>query len=225
MKKFFVLLSFVITSQTSVFSQLEIGGEIAPSFSNMNIGGDYNLINNVSHITGAKTGITLKYYSPLGLGVETGLQYHLTGFKVKQGLDFEVYNLPVSAGVTAIPRFHFLEVPALLSYRTGGNKIHGIFSAGPYVAFAVDGEIKTRANFLIDFNLGTYDLNLNNNIFNRWEIGLMAKAGFEIPIQDFKLSFFGSFQHGLNDLSDVPILDIRTRRYALGLGTGLAYVF
>ena len=201
MKKIFVLLSFVITSQTSVFSQLEIGGEIAPSFSNMNIGGDYNLINNVSHITGAKTGITLKYYSPLGLGVETGLQYHLTGFKVKQGLDFEVYNLPVSAGVTAIPRFHFLEVPALLSYRTGGNKIHGIFSAGPY------------------------DLNLNNNIFNRWEIGLMAKAGFEIPIQDFKLSFFGSFQHGLNDLSDEPILDIRTRRYALGLGTGLAYVF
>ena len=53
----------------------------------------------------------------------------------------------------------------------------------------------------------------------------MTKAELKIPIQNWAINFNGQFQHGLNDLSDEPILNIRTKRYAFGLGAGLSYQF
>lgn len=218
----FTLCFFAFT--TSSIAQLSVGVESNASFSNMNIKGAGNLINSPSFYTGSKTGIQVSMPFYYNLGFESGLYYHLSGFEVKQNLDFDVFKIPIKAGVTAIPRFQFLEMPLLLN-GTIGEHVQLSLSGGPYVGYALDGDIKTRAKFLIDINTGTYDLNLSNSIFNRWEIGLMAKAGLKIPIEKFAIHLNGQFQHGLNDLTDEPILDIRTRRYALGLGAGLSYQF
>ncbi len=53
----------------------------------------------------------------------------------------------------------------------------------------------------------------------------MGKAEMKIPIQNWAIKFNGQFQHGLNDLSDEPILNIQTKRYAIGLGAGVSYTF
>lgn len=223
MKNLIFLFAVLFTFQNAK-AQFQIGVETNSSWSNMNIQGDGNLLSNPKLYNGIKTGISVAYPIYAGLGIESGLYYHRTGFKVSQALDFDVYNFPIKAGVTAIPQFHYLETPLLLNY-TFGDKIQGTIGFGPYVGFALDGEIKTRANFLVDFNLGKYDLNLRNDIFNQTEIGLMGKAEMKIPIQNWAIKFNGQFQHGLNDLSDEPILNIQTRRYAIGLGAGVSYTF
>ena len=219
------ILSLVLALFTNLLSaQLTLGLEMNSSWSNMNIAGEGNLISSPNYYNGIKTGVNVSYPIYLGLGIESGLYYHTTGFKVSQDFGFDVYNIPIEAGVTAIPQFHYLETPLLLKY-SFGDKVKASIGAGPYVGLAVDGEIKTRANFILDFNLGTYDLNLRNDLFNQWEIGLMTKAELKIPIQNWAINFNGQFQHGLNDLSDEPILNIRTKRYAFGLGAGLSYQF
>jgi len=53
----------------------------------------------------------------------------------------------------------------------------------------------------------------------------MAKAGLDIPMNKMNIHFNTSYQHGLTDLSDEPILDIRTKPYALNFGVGLSYKF
>ncbi len=163
MKNLIFLFTVLFTFQNAK-AQFQIGVETNSSWSNMNIQGDGNLLSNPKLYNGIKTGISVAYPIYAGLGVESGLYYHRTGFKVSQALDFDVYNFPIKAGVTAIPQFHYLETPLLLNY-TFGDKIQGTIGFGPYVGFALDGEIKTRANFLVDFNLGKYDLNLRNDIF------------------------------------------------------------
>ena len=168
MKNLIFLFVVLFTFQNAK-AQFQIGVETNSSWSNMNIQGDGNLLSNPKLYNGIKTGISVAYPIYAGLGIESGLYYHRTGFKVSQALDFDVYNFPIKAGVTAIPQFHYLETPLLLNY-TFGEKM-------------------------------------------------------KIPIQNCAIKFNGQFQHGLNDLSDEPILNIQTRRYAIGLGAGVSYTF
>ena len=84
---------------------------------------------------------------------------------------------------------------------------------------------KDKAYLEINSSLYTSIDILRNDIFNQTEIGLMGKAEMKIPVQNWAIKFNGQFQHGLNDLSDEPILNIQTRRYAIGLGAGVSYTF
>lgn len=225
MKKTFVFIFSFLSSITFIYSQLQIGGEIGPSISNMGIQGDGDLIPSTHVYTGIKAGINVKYNGNAGLGIESGAYYRTSGFKVRVEEDFKIYGLDFGGSVTAIPVFKFVEVPLMANYSIGNDRIKASFGAGAYAAYALDGDIKTRGRFLIDFNLGTYDLNMNNDLFNRWDVGLMAKAGLDIPMNKMNIHFNTSYQHGLTDLSDEPILDIRTKPYALNFGVGLSYKF
>ena len=113
----------------------------------------------------------------------------------------------------------------MLKLNTTGSKVQFTGAVGPYVGLAIDGEVRTRAKLLLDFSLGKYDLNLRSNYFNQWEIGLMSKVGIKIPLNNSALQFSAYYQHGLNDLTDEPILDVRTRRFAYGLSGTYVYSF
>lgn len=225
MKKTFVFIFSFLSSIPFIYSQLQIGGEIGPSISNMGIQGDGNLIPNTKVYTGIKAGIDLKYNGNTGLGFESGAYYRTSGFKVRVEESFKIYGLDFGASVTAIPVFKFVDVPLMANYSIGNDRIKASFSAGAYGAYALDGDIKTRGRFLIDFNLGSYDLNMNNDLFNRWDVGLIAKAGLDIPMDKLNIRLNTSYQHGLTDLSDEPILNIRTKPYALNFSAGLSYKF
>ncbi|MDQ3140902.1 MAG: PorT family protein [Bacteroidota bacterium] len=226
MKKFIVISTFLLSILFQKSSaQIQMGIEAGPLWSNMNIKGDGNLIKNTHDYTGIKAGVSITKNWENGVGVESGLYYSKTGFMVRQDFGFDVYNIPISTGLTAIPTFQYMELPVLLNYKIGNEKVKLNLSAGPYAAYAMSGEIQTKAHVIFDFNTGTYDLNMNSSLFNRWEAGLMAKAGIQIPLGRINLNLNGQFQQGLNDLSDEPILDIKTKRYAFGAGAGISLAF
>lgn len=213
-------------NQISLLAQFSVGLNVGPSISNMRIDGLNNLIQNPDPYTGIRMGASFQYYPIESFAFETGLNYHRTGFIASEGIDFEIFNIDVPANLKAITSLHFLEFPLLASYHFGNDKIRAYIEAGPQLSFASDGEVKTRATLLIDFTLGTYDINMRNSNFRQFEWSSILGTGLEWSIAPkVNMNLGVQYLHGFTDLTSEPILDIRTRRSALSSTLGVQYKF
>ena len=97
--------------------------------------------------------------------------------------------------------------------------------AGPTAGYAVNGDIRTRANFLIDINLTKTKLNLNQNIYNRFEIGANAGVGAEFNIGQGALIAQFNYAQGFNRVVDNTVVDLRMKNYGFGMNLGYKMMF
>ena len=80
--------------------------------------------------------------------------------------------------------------------------------------------MQTRANMLIDFNINRTNINLNDPIYNRVELGANAGAGIELPIGNGSVIASGNYMHGFNRVIDNTVIDFKARNYGFGLNLG-----
>ena len=95
------------------------------------------------------------------------------------------------------------------------------FLAGPSIAYAMDGKLRTKINSIIDINLTKTNINLANEDYNRFEFAGVVGTGAFININNAKLFAEFKYHHGFSDLLDDPILDIQLKNRAFGIGMGL----
>lgn len=226
MKKFLFSLALSTLAIPFLSAQIEAGFSLGPSVSNMRVSGINNLIRDPDPFVGFKGGVQLTYTPVASFSLVSGLNYHSTGFVARQNLGFEIFDIEIPAEVKAITRLHFLEMPLLARLNLGQGKVRGYLEAGPQMSLAMDGEVIARANFLIDFKLGTYDIDLSNSNFRQFELAGAAGAGLRWDLSErMGMNLGVQYLHGFTDLTDEPIVDIHTSRYAVSGQLGVQYKF
>ena len=160
-----------------------------------------------------------------GFSFQPGLNFVEKGFRVNANTDFDLGDINIPIGVEARPRLNYLEMPLLLKYTYGEGPMRIYGFAGPHFSYAMDGKVDLIARAIVDFKIGTIDMNLDNNIYERFEVGGIVGLGTNFdtgPVQTF---IQGSFQHGFTNMLDDPIIDIRLRNYGFNLTAGIQYAF
>lgn len=156
---------------------------------------------------------------------QPGLNLVEKGFLVRATTDFNFADIPIPAGVEATTRLTYLEMPLLIRYSYGEGivKLYGF--AGPHFSYATNGRVNLRAIAIVPINLYNYDLDLSDDLYNRFEVGGLAGIGVAFKTGPLNTFIQGSYQHGFTNMLDDPIIDIRLRNYGYNLTGGIQYTF
>ncbi len=154
--------------------------------------------------------------------IQPELNYQQQGFALDEGLDAALFGAQLPVGVKSETRFSYLSMPVLAKYEFGGELFKFHVMAGPAVAYALSGKIDTKAKVLLDIDLGSMDINLDNlNDFNRWEISAVAGAGLSIDAGFGKIFTDVRYQHGFTEVYKIPVADDKVTNRGLGLSAGI----
>ncbi len=221
MKTFFNFASaLVLTLNLTAQSGIELS--IGPSFSNVSVRG---LQSSLRPDRTLHAGLQLQALWDQGLGsgfsFATGLGYKEKGFHVREGIDMNVFNLPVNIGVEAITTLKYLELPLQLRYHSSAEGPLGFFVfAGPTLSYALQGDVRTRANLIFDINLTKTKLNLDQDIYNRPEWSGLAGIGGTVQLKNGAITVQAGYQQGFSRVVDNTLLDFRLRNYGFGMNIG-----
>jgi hypothetical protein len=223
---FGILLSVVLT--TGADGQVEFGVKTGINFadvavSGVNLGRQFPL--RPKMMTGLSAGIYGEVPVSPGLYFAPEINYIEKGFKVQDGIEIGIFGTTIPFGVEAITNVKYIELPLLMKYKFGAQAFRGYLMAGPTLGYAVKADIKTRANLIFDINIATIPINLNNPIYNQFEIGGMAGGGIEYNTGNGKIFLEGSYSHGITELLDDPIADVGLRNKGIGARLGYAMSF
>ncbi|MEO5905328.1 MAG: porin family protein [Saprospiraceae bacterium] len=156
----------------------------------------------------------------------TGGQYTSRGFGAKEtfNVDMGIIDLPVNASLET--RINYLEVPVMLKYIIGEGGVQPYIKAGASTAYAISGKIQPKVNAIINWNLPSININLENDMYNRLDVSGVVGAGISIPTNETgAIQFDLTYRHSLNDMFLDKITDIRIKSHGLSAGVGYTMRF
>jgi len=213
---FAVAITFMASAQISVglkggvnFNNLhttEALGELAPDF--------YNISEN-------NFGLVTEYGITDHFALQTELNFIKKGFASKINLDnTEIFGLNLPLGARAETKFSYVEVPLLAKYSFGSKNFQAYLTAGPTFGYATSGRIHTKARVLVDFDLGSIKINLDDINYNRFEIGAAAGAGISYTTGFGKFFADARYLHGFTELYDFPLVEEKIKNKGFGVNVG-----
>ena len=174
-------------------------------------------------------GLNIGLVSELEIGNHFGIQpeliYTQKGFKLDEGMDFELYNIPLPIGVIARSKFSYLEVPLLFKGKMGDDKMKGYLIAGPSVGYAIDGQLNTTARAILEFEILDQDLDLDKIGYERFEVAGIVGGGAEVKIPSGKLFMDARYQFGFTELYDIPVFNEKIKNRGVSLNAGYMITF
>lgn len=104
----------------------------------------------------------------------TGLNYARRGGISKVSQNINLFDQDIELGARLHHRMDYLEVPALFQYKFNSEKsrVSPFIFFGPQIAYETGYEIGVKAHILVDINLFSYDVDLGNDMFNRFDISV-----------------------------------------------------
>ncbi|PHN03410.1 porin family protein [Flavilitoribacter nigricans] len=209
-------LAIFATAQVSVgvktgmnFNNLhttEALGELAPDFTN---------------ISEANFGLVTEYSITDQFALQTELNFLKKGFTTKANLDnTELFGIQLPVGGRAETKFSYVEVPLLAKYTFGGEGLQAYVTAGPTFGYATAGRIDTKARVLVDFDLGSTNINLDNINYNRFEVGATAGAGVSYTTGFGKFFADARYSQGFTELYNFPLVDEKIKNKGFGVNVG-----
>jgi Outer membrane protein beta-barrel domain len=220
MKTFYTILSLLAIS-LSAKTQTNIEIAAGPSLTDITAHGlNDNMMPNRTLHTGLQAQILAGTQIGNHFEFVTGLAYKEKGFHIREGISMNVLNIPVHVGVEAITTFRYLEVPLNLKYTATAGLIDLFAFAGPTVGYAMSADVRTRANLIFDFNISKTNLDLNQNIYNRLEIGGNAGLGIGIPVGAGSVTAQVVYSQGFSRVIDNTLIDLRLKNYGFGMNIG-----
>ena len=174
-------------------------------------------------------GLNIGAVAELEIGEHFAIQPELTytqkGFKLDEGMDVDIFNIPLPIGVVAKSKFSYIEMPLLFKGKIGDDKLKGFLLAGPSIGYAVDGQLTTTAKALLEFQLLDQDLNLNSIGYERFEATGIIGGGAEVAIPSGKLFMDARYQFGLTELYDIPVFNEKIKNRGVSLNVGYMMTF
>lgn len=225
MKK--ILFTFVAALfSTFMIAQNELGLRIGGHFNNTRVDG---IATSLTPDTKMFEGFTAGAYYNIellnGFSFSPGINYTQKGFVIDEGLGIDFLGADLPLGVRAETKIDYIEVPALFRYTINKGLGEFYFEAGPTIGYAVDGEVRTKARAILDFNIATIDLNLRQEIYNRLELSAQVGIGTAVKAGSGKIFANLRYQHGFSDMIDNPTIDIKLKNNGVNFGVGYAFTF
>ena len=158
--------------------------------------------------------------------IVTGAYYATRGFGLEKNVDINLLGLDVPVGASVNTRLNYIEVPASIQYKFVKRGITPYIKAGVSAGYAVTGKMQPTVNAIIDWKLPSIPINLDNDLYNRFDVAALGGVGISIPTNDV-----GSFQielnyrHGLSNMFQDKITDIRIKSNGISAGIGYTMRF
>ncbi len=210
----------------NVHAQISVGAKIGANFADTRVDGLLgNLAPEQTTFTGFTAGVMAEIPMINALSFRPELNYIQKGFTVSQSFDVDLIGIDMEVGAKARTRINYVEMPLLLKYSIGSDvaKVYAI--AGPSIAYAANAELTPVATFIVDFNLPSIPINLDNNIYNRWEISGVLGAGGEVKAGNGKVFADARYNLGFTNMLNNPIVDLRIKNQGFNVSAGYAYSF
>jgi len=202
MKKLSILAATLLAS-TVGFSQISVDPEVGVNFSNLRSKVGDEDPNTADSKAGLRAGIGLNIDLTEGLYIRPGVYYNMLGAKDE------------TLGIESATTLHYLEIPVNLGYRYALSENAGnlFIEAGPYLAFALAGNVKADVlgvEVKDDINFGT-----ESSETNPIDWGFKFGLGYETPWGVF---IKGNYGLGMGNLSNVDDVKLTNTAWNVSLG-------
>lgn len=210
----------------NIQAQISVGAKIGANFADTRVDGLLgNLAPEQTTFTGFTAGVMAEIPMIHALSFRPELNYIQKGFTVSQSFDVDLIGIDMEVGAKARTRINYVEMPLLLKYSIGTDAAKVYAIAGPSIAYAANAELNPVATFIVDFNLPSIPINLDNNIYNRWEISGVLGAGGEVKAGNGKVFADARYNFGFTNMLNNPVVDLRIKNQGFNVSAGYAYSF
>lgn len=213
------LLLVAITA--SLFGQVSLGAKAGIYRSDIAVQGiDNNLLPNTQGITDISLGIVSEIMIGQNFGVQPELTYEKSGFKINEGLDLDLFNIPIPLGVKAKVKVDYLSLPILAKYKIGTGPVKGYVTAGPNFRYALQGDVQTFATVIVDIPIWSQDINFSGENVQRMDIGGVIGAGVSFETGPGQLFLDARYNHGFTQVDNFSFADLQLRNTGMGINIG-----
>lgn len=220
--RFFSALLLVAVTFSGLHAQLAVGLKGGLNYNKVytteNLGA---IAPNFTTLQEVHTGLLLDIPVAGGFSLQPELNLITKGFGLRQGLDVPVFGIELPLNARAESRFRYVEMPLLAKYTVGQDVVQAYFVAGPTFGYATKGQIDTRANVLVEVDLGTLPLNLDNIDYERFEIGAAIGAGLQLNFGGLRAFADARYQRGFTELYNIPLVEEKVRNTGVAFSAGL----
>ncbi len=223
-KRIISIVVTILTISQIGFAQLYVGPRVGGSLSNVSTPSFIDLIApDFQHLPAFEFGVAGEYAISDQMAITGDIIYREKGFRVTEDMDINVFDLDVPLGVRVDTRLRYLDVPVMFKYKFGQGQVGAYLAAGPQFGYALNGKIKTRADFLVDWNLTNTSINLDGLGHRRFDVGGVVGAGVEYATSQGKLFADVRYQQGFMDSFNVPLIELDVRNHGFGFGIGYKF--
>jgi hypothetical protein len=223
--KNYLLLAAVTFFGFSLSAQT-VGLKLGSNTNNVRIQGLDSRLNPDTDVkSGFNGGIFVEFDLPQKWSLTTGLQYNQKGFITSFSTNVNVgFELPIGASIHT--NTNYVEVPLNLMHTFGNDNIGFYVSAGPSIGYAVNSEAIAKTNSIIRLNVYRTDIDLNNDMVNRWDLAGNIGTGVKIKLGSGYVHAGVGYQHSFSSgISADNIIDVRLRNSGVNTSVGYAFKF
>jgi hypothetical protein len=155
----------------------------------------------------------------------TGVNFARRGAESLFEKGITVFDNTYDVGAKLVHKMDYLEIPVLFLYKfnSAKNSFTPYVFAGPQFSYESSYKIDVKAHLLIDFNILRYDVDLSNNIFNRYDLSAVAGAGMSFPVKNGVVNLDARYIYGISDILDNPLLDLNLKHRNIRIGISYMY--
>ncbi len=215
-----VIFGLLFTSHCTL-AQWQLGGEAGFQVNDTRLKGAGDFIGGLPKaIITPSVKLTATYHTSRSLAFKTGLGYSQKGFQVSEGLNVDIFKIPVTLGAKLITKAEYVDIPLEAIYSLTSGKTKLFVSGGAQLGYATVAKIQPRATVIIDINLPEIPVNLNQSIYNRFDISGTAGLGLIQDTGNGNLIVQGRYVHSFTNFLNNPIVDLRVKPYSFEFSLG-----
>ena len=222
----FWTLTLLLMSSSWLAAQVAVGVKVGLSNNQVDVADAVEgLTQRFEGLTTPTVGVVADFAVGDRFGFRPELQYGTKGFQLREGTDVKILGIGVPVGVTARTKVRYLEMPLLANYRVGNQALKMNVMVGPSVGYALNGQVVTRANLLLETQPLRTDFDLDQLNYERLEISGVAGLGVSYDTDGGRWFADVRYTHGLTDLYKTPVFDANLQNRNLGVQVGYMVQF
>lgn len=206
------------------YAQISVGAKAGVNFADTRVSGLIDgLVPDPQVYTGFTAGVVAELPLAGSLSFRPELNYTQKGFIISQALDVNVLGIDVPFGARAKTRVNYIEMPLTLKYNFGDEDKGVYVFGGPTIAYAANAHLRPVASVLIDINLPRTNINLSNDIYQRWEASGTLGAGGQVKAGNGRFFADARYNMGLTNMLNNPVVNLRIQNQGFCLSAGFMY--
>lgn len=219
-----ILTSTLLFISVSLFSQVSIGFSAGLNSSKVTANDVAGFDINFKSIDGARIAALAEIGIVEGFSIQPEIAYTSRGFKIKEGIDIKLFDYEIPLGVQAVTKFKYVEVPLLVKYKFGDKAVKAYLVAGPSVAYATKGTLKTKAHIIFDIPLTSTDINLQSNNIQRFDVSGVIGGGLDFNVGSGAIFIDARYTHGFSKIDNLSIADLAVKNRNFGVSIGYKFL-
>jgi len=218
----FLFIALFLASFTALSAQINVGARVGYQLSNIyTTEGLGAIAPNFLNIDEVNVGLVVEIPVTSNFSFQPELAFTTKGFGLKQGFDAALLGVNLPASARAETRIRYVEMPLLAKYKFGQDALQAYVAAGPTLSYAHSGKIDTRANLLVEVDLGSIPINLDNINYERIDLGATVGAGLQYDFGAVVAFADARYNRGFSELYNIPLVNEKVRNTGYGFNFGV----